>query len=84
MPKGDIGRHVVPTRLRSLPTSRLHLLQMLALTSSTGIVVDAVGYLGLDQVFTGNMTGNVVVPGWRRPAVTTCRSRARRSRWPAS
>jgi len=33
---------------------------MLALTFSTG-VVDAVGYLGLDRVFTGNMTGNVVI-----------------------
>jgi uncharacterized membrane protein YoaK (UPF0700 family) len=33
---------------------------MLALTFSTGIV-DAVGYLGLDRVFTGNMTGNVVI-----------------------
>ena len=63
MPKGDIGRHVVPARLRSLPASRLHLLLMLALTFSTGIIVDAVGYLGLDRVFTGNMTGNVAVPG---------------------
>jgi uncharacterized membrane protein YoaK (UPF0700 family) len=35
---------------------------MLALTFSTGIV-DAVGYLGLDRVFTGNMTGNVVILG---------------------
>lgn len=35
---------------------------MLALTFSTGIV-DAVGYLGLDKVFTGNMTGNVVILG---------------------
>lgn len=35
---------------------------MLALTFSTS-VVDAVGYLGLDQVFTGNMTGNVVILG---------------------
>lgn len=33
---------------------------MLALTFSTG-VIDAVGYLGLDKVFTGNMTGNVVI-----------------------
>ncbi len=33
---------------------------MLALTFSTG-VVDSVGYLGLDRVFTGNMTGNVVI-----------------------
>lgn len=35
---------------------------MLALTFSTG-VVDAVGYLGLDRVFTGNMTGNVAILG---------------------
>lgn len=35
---------------------------MQMLTFSTGIV-DAVGYLGLDRVFTGNMTGNVVVLG---------------------
>jgi uncharacterized membrane protein YoaK (UPF0700 family) len=35
---------------------------MLSLTFSTG-VIDAVGYLGLDRVFTGNMTGNVVILG---------------------
>lgn len=35
---------------------------MLALTFSTG-VADAAGYLALDQVFTGNMTGNVVILG---------------------
>ncbi len=33
---------------------------MIALTFATG-VVDAVGYLGLDHVFTGNMTGNIVI-----------------------
>ena len=38
----------------------LHL--MLTLTAATGIV-DAVGYLGLDRVFTANMTGNVVILG---------------------
>ncbi|MFL4475122.1 YoaK family protein [Paeniglutamicibacter sp. MACA_103] len=32
------------------------------MTFSTGIV-DAVGYLGLDRIFTGNMTGNVVILG---------------------
>lgn len=37
-------------------------LLMLALTFTTGIV-DAVGYLGLDRVFTANMTGNVVLLG---------------------
>lgn len=35
---------------------------MLALTFTTGIN-DAVGYLGFDKVFTGNMTGNVVILG---------------------
>ena len=40
----------------------LTLILMLALTFSTGIV-DAVGYLGLDKVFAGNMTGNVVILG---------------------
>ena len=48
-------------RLRRNP-ARLHLGLMLALTFSTG-VIDAVGYLGLDKVFTGNMTGNVVILG---------------------
>ncbi|OUM40985.1 DUF1275 family protein [Arthrobacter agilis] len=43
-------------------TDRLHLWLMLSLTFSTG-VIDAVGYLGLDRVFTGNMTGNVVLLG---------------------
>jgi uncharacterized membrane protein YoaK (UPF0700 family) len=44
------------------PAERVHLTLMLALTFSTGIV-DAVGYLGLDKVFAGNMTGNVVILG---------------------
>ena len=35
---------------------------MVALTFATGML-DAVGYLGLDRVFTGNMTGNVVILG---------------------
>jgi len=39
-----------------------HLSLMLALTFTTGMI-DAVGYLGLDRVFTGNMTGNVVILG---------------------
>jgi uncharacterized membrane protein YoaK (UPF0700 family) len=50
------------TRLRAVPHERLHLRLMLVLTFTTGIN-DAVGYLGLDKVFTGNMTGNVVVLG---------------------
>jgi len=49
------------TYLRARPAG-LHLALMLALTFSTG-VIDAVGYLGLDKVFTGNMTGNVVILG---------------------
>jgi uncharacterized membrane protein YoaK (UPF0700 family) len=40
--------------------ARVHLYMMLALTFTTGIV-DALGYLGLDRVFTANMTGNVVI-----------------------
>ena len=48
-------------RMRRNP-DRLHLALMLALTFSTGLI-DAVGYLGLDRVFTGNMTGNVVILG---------------------
>jgi len=48
-------------RLQAHPAG-LHLGLMLALTFSTG-VIDAVGYLGLDRVFTGNMTGNVVILG---------------------
>lgn len=47
---------------RRVATDRLHLWLMLILTFSTG-VIDAVGYLGLDRVFTGNMTGNVVLLG---------------------
>ena len=49
-------------RLHRTSPDRLHLVLMLALTFGTGIV-DAVGYLGLDRVFTGNMTGNVVILG---------------------
>lgn len=48
------------TKLASRGDEQLHLVLMLALTFSTGII-DAVGYLGLDRVFTGNMTGNVVI-----------------------
>lgn len=41
---------------------RLDLSLLLLLTLSTGMV-DAIGYLGFDKVFTGNMTGNVVILG---------------------
>ena len=50
------------TRLSAVATDRMHLWLMLLLTFGTG-VVDAVGYLGLDRVFAGNMTGNVVILG---------------------
>ncbi|MFI6956542.1 YoaK family protein [Nocardia sp. NPDC050408] len=45
-----------------MPADAMHMRLMLMLTFTTGIN-DAVGYLGLDRVFTGNMTGNVVVLG---------------------
>ena len=48
--------------LKTIPADRMHLWLMLVLTFTTGIN-DAVGYLGLDKVFTGNMTGNVVILG---------------------
>ncbi|MCL2463814.1 MAG: DUF1275 domain-containing protein [Micrococcales bacterium] len=48
------------------PTSprawRSPVILLLALTFSTG-VADAASYLGLDRVFAGNMTGNVIVLG---------------------
>jgi uncharacterized membrane protein YoaK (UPF0700 family) len=46
----------------SLVQRHLHLWSMMTLTVVTG-ALDAVGYLGLDRVFTGNMTGNVVILG---------------------
>jgi uncharacterized membrane protein YoaK (UPF0700 family) len=49
-------------RLRGADRGTVHLGLMLALTFATGIN-DAVGYLGLDRVFTGDMTGNVVILG---------------------
>lgn len=49
------------TLLRRNPDTT-NLVLMLALTFSTGMV-DAIGYLGLDRVFSGNMTGNVVILG---------------------
>ena len=52
----------VTDRLAAVSLERMHLWLMLVLTFTTGIV-DAVGYLGLDKVFTGNMTGNVVILG---------------------
>lgn len=58
------------TRSRLGDPGFLNLSLMLALTFSTG-VIDAVGYLGLDRVFTGNMTGNVVMLGMALTGATT-------------
>jgi uncharacterized membrane protein YoaK (UPF0700 family) len=52
----------VTTRLKAISAPTLHLWLMMVLTFTTGIN-DAIGYLGLDKVFTGNMTGNVVILG---------------------
>lgn len=51
-----------PAKRQRISTPQLHTTLMLALTFSTGII-DAIGYLALDRVFTGNMTGNVVILG---------------------
>jgi uncharacterized membrane protein YoaK (UPF0700 family) len=48
--------------MRQPDRPQLALIAMTALTFVTG-VVDAVGFLGLDRVFTGNMTGNIVILG---------------------
>lgn len=50
------------SRLASVPRDTAHLWLMLTLTFTTGMV-DAIGFLGLDRVFTANMTGNVVILG---------------------
>lgn len=47
---------------RPQQTERSLLRLMLVLTFVTGMI-DAIGYLGLDRVFAGNMTGNVVILG---------------------
>lgn len=49
--------------LNKLQADRLYLPALLLLTLATGIV-DAVSYLALDRVFTGNMTGNVLFIGF--------------------
>lgn len=50
------------SRVAQWERNRVELTMMLALTFTTGII-DAIGYLGLDRVFTANMTGNVVIMG---------------------
>lgn len=52
----------LPARRTRPDPGRVHLALLLVLTFSTGIV-DAIGYLGLEKVFAGNMTGNVVILG---------------------
>jgi uncharacterized membrane protein YoaK (UPF0700 family) len=48
---------------RSIPLDHHYTLGLLILTASTG-TIDAVSYLALDRVFTGNMTGNVLFLGF--------------------
>lgn len=66
----DKVRVVKRPRRLFITTARLHVWLMVALTFSTGIV-DAVGYLGLDRVFIGSMTGNVVILGMAVSGTTT-------------
>jgi len=54
------GTKTASTPQENASPEKFRLMLMMALTLVTG-VVDAVGYLGLDHVFTGNMTGNVVI-----------------------
>ena len=54
------GTKTASTAPENASPETFRLMLMMALTLVTG-VVDAVGYLGLDHVFTGNMTGNVVI-----------------------
>ena len=54
------GTKTASTLQENASPQKFRLMLMMALTLVTG-VVDAVGYLALDRVFTGNMTGNVVI-----------------------
>lgn len=54
------GTKTASTPQENASPEKFRLMLMTALTLVTG-VVDTVGYLGLDHVFTGNMTGNVVI-----------------------
>jgi uncharacterized membrane protein YoaK (UPF0700 family) len=54
------GTKTASTPQENTSPEKFRLMLMMALTLVTG-VVDAVGYLGLDHIFTGNMTGNVVI-----------------------
>ena len=54
------GTKTASTPQENASPEKFRLMLMMALTLVTG-VVDAVGYLGLDHIFTGDMTGNVVI-----------------------
>ncbi|MDZ4351404.1 MAG: YoaK family protein [Arthrobacter sp.] len=56
----SLGTTTASTLQENASPEKFRLMLMMALTLVTG-VVDAVGYLALDRVFTGNMTGNVVI-----------------------
>lgn len=58
----DQARNAARARSGRTPSELLGVWLMIVLTLVTGIV-DAVGYLALDRVFTGNMTGNIVILG---------------------
>ncbi len=55
-------REARPKRLTTRRPDRLLVPLMIGLTFATGMI-DAIGFLGLHKVFTGNMTGNVVIIG---------------------
>jgi len=63
-PPGSAGR-IRRSRVQVEPSSLHHPLAraLLVLTFTTGLI-DAVSYLGLGQVFTANMTGNIVFLGF--------------------
>lgn len=52
----------MPRSTEGVPGSAVALYLLILLTFVTGLV-DAVGYLALDRVFVGNMTGNIVILG---------------------
>lgn len=59
---GQSVRTSLKDRLGRAVSGHLRLWSMMVLTMVTGML-DAVGYLGLDRIFTGNMTGNIVILG---------------------
>ncbi len=62
-PSAELGHQADEAQVLAEKRWNVQLLGLLmVLTFGTGIV-DAVGYLALDHVFIGNMTGNVVILG---------------------